>query len=413
MEILYVLLVLLVVTRIGAEIAERAGQAALVGELVAGIILGVVAHHYSDVLPVISEISDDAVFTAVTDLGIFFLMLFAGVELKPRDLTEGSRGAIVVAFGGAVVPLAMGMGLGWIFLPDSELKPAQTLFLGVAMAVTAIPVAIKVLLDLGQMNTRVGRMIVSAAVIDDVLSLLLLAALTGVIRSGSLPDPASIGLLVLKVASFFIVAIAIGVFVFPRAAKMLKRARVDEFEFSALLIAALAYALLAEALELHFIMGAFIAGLFFSHQTPNAEIFENVKGKLSGITFGFLAPVFFASIGLHISFAPFVEIPGFLALLVAAAFLGKLIGAGLTALPFGFSQRDAYAIGVGMSGRGAVELIIADIALKAGLFSTPGSPTDPIVSGLFSAVVVMAVVTTLLVPIVLRRTIGSGDDDAL
>jgi len=360
-----------------------------------------VAGQFSGVLPVLSDLGDDEVFQALTDLGIFFLMLLAGTELQPRELTESSKGALAVAFGGTFVPMAMGMGLGWYFLPQSELKMAQILFLAVALAVTAIPIAVKVLMDLGQLESKAGRMIVSAAVIDDVLSLLLLAVLTSVLRTGSVPDLAHIGWLTAQIAAFFAITIAIGRYGFPKASQWLKRARVEEFEFSALLIAALAFAMLAEALGLHFIMGAFIAGLFFSRGTPDPETFEDVKKKVSGITTGFLAPVFFASVGLHLSFEAFFEIPAFLALIVVVAIVGKLMGAGVTAKWFGMGFRDATVVGIGMSGRGAVELVVADVALRAGLFSMP-DPPPPVVASLFSAVVVMAIATTLLMPVGLK-----------
>jgi Kef-type K+ transport systems, membrane components len=404
MEILYILLVLLVLTRLSAEIARRLGQAALVGELIAGVVLGVIASRFSQSLPILSDLEHDRVFRAITDLGIFFLMLLAGTELQPRQLTESSKGALAVAIGGTVVPLAMGMGLGWYFLPSSEFRLAQSLFLGVALAVTAIPVALKVLMDLGQLETRAGRMIISAAIVDDVLSLLLLGVLTSVIRTGTSPDLVALGALAIQIIAFFAITIVLGHFAFPLASRWLKRARIEEFEFSAVLIAALAYAMLAEALGLHFIMGAFVAGLFFGRETPDTDTFEDVQRKISGITTGFLAPVFFASIGLHLSFTAFTDAPFFLVLMLVVAIAGKLIGASLPAYWCGLGARDALTVGVGMTGRGAVELVVADVALRAGLFSVP-QPLPPLVASLFSAVVVVAIGTTLLMPLGLRAVI--------
>ena len=143
------------------------------------------------------------------------------------------------------------------------------------------------------------------------------------------------------------------------------------------------------------------AGLFFTKRTMVTDVFEGVQSRISGITTGFLAPVFFASIGLHLDVAAFTSIPFFLAVLIVAAVLCKLIGAGLPAYWIGLSGKDSLIVGIGMSGRGAVELIIADIALRAGLFSHP-DPTPAIVANLFSAIVIMAVVTTLMTPIGLR-----------
>jgi Kef-type K+ transport system membrane component KefB len=398
-------LVLLVVTRACGELAERLQQPALVGELIAGIVLGVLVAHFSGVFPVLADISDDEVFTAITDLGIFFLMLFAGIELQPRKLAESSRSAMLVAAGGFALPLAAGFALAWVFLPGSPLKVVQALFVGTALAITAVPVAVRILMDLGKLNSRVGQMIVSAALFDDVMSLVLLAVLLGVIQTGELPGAWEIAGLALNIVLFFGITTGISTLLIPRIAHLIGRAKVAEFELSALLTGALAYAYLAELLGLHFILGAFIAGLFFTRRTMDEPVYENVKSKVSGITNGFLAPIFFASIGLHLDLAAVLQIPLFLGLLIAVAFAGKLIGAGLVAYALGESKKDATAVGMAMSGRGAVELIIADIALRGGVFSVP-DPPPVIVANLFSAVVIVAVVTTLVTPIVLRRVLG-------
>ncbi|HSG91717.1 MAG TPA: cation:proton antiporter [Pseudomonadales bacterium] len=405
MELLYVLLILLAVSRLFAEIAERLKQAPLVGELVAGATLGVLVHQFADALPVLSGLADDEVFGAITELGIFFLMLMAGIELRPSEMAQSSARAAIIAVAGMAVPLLAGFGLGWWLLPESAHRVAQCLFLGVALAITAVPVAIRVLMDLRMLDSQVGRTVVSAAVIDDVLSLVLLAVLTAMLETGSLPDVASLGVLVGKLVLFFAVALAIGIWVFPRVTALLRKARVEEFEFSVLIIAALCYALLAEALGMHFILGAFLAGLFFGRRTVLREVYEDVRKQVNGITTGFLAPVFFASIGLHLSGSALVSVPGFVVALVLAALLSKLLGCGLAARATGMSATASASVGIAMSARGAVELIIADIALRAGLFDQPGAPSL-IVENLFSAVVIMAITTTILAPLLLRAVLA-------
>jgi Kef-type K+ transport system membrane component KefB len=409
MDLLYVLLVLLLVTRLCGELAERLRQPALVGELVAGIALGVVASRYHDALPVLAGLPDNEVFNGLTDLAIFFLMLLAGIELRPSELAEATGRAVAVALGGMVLPLLLGFGLGWWFLPDSSYKLAQSLFLATALAITAVPVSVKVLMDLGQLKTPLGQTIVSAAVFDDVLSLMLLAILTAVIRTGGFPDASAVLLLIGKVAVFFLVAWVVGRHVLPRLGGLVKKTLAEEFEMSALLIAALGYSLLAEALGMHFILGAFLAGLFFVRRTIDPEVYASIRASLSAITMGFFAPLFFASIGLHLDVSAATEIPVFVTLLVLAAFFGKLLGAGLPAIATGFAPREAAAIGTAMSARGAVELIVAGIALQAGLFQHP-DPPPPVVAQLFSAVVIMALVTTLATPLVLRPLLGSAED---
>ncbi len=405
MHILYILLVLLIVTRLFGELAERFGQPALLGELVSGILLGLVVHHFEGFFPVLSGLVDNEVFTAITDLGIFFLMLLGGIEMHPRDLVKASGGATLVAVLGMVLPLGLGLSFGWYFLPDSDYHFAQTLFLGTALAITAVPVAIKVLMDMGKLESRLGQVIVSAAVIDDVLSLVLLAVMTAVINTGQVPDWQGLVWLLGKVVVFFVLASLMGKYLFPLIGRLLKKTRAEEFEFSMLLIAALGYAVLAENLGMHFILGAFLAGLFFVRGTIDESTYEDIFRKTSGLTTGFFAPVFFASIGLHLDLAALWNIPGLVLILILAATLGKVVGAGAGARLLGFSNRESLAIGAGMNARGAVELIVADIALRAGLFSLP-QPAPPEVDYLFSAVVIMAVVTTLLTPPVLKLTLS-------
>jgi Kef-type K+ transport system membrane component KefB len=255
--------------------------------------------------------------------------------------------------------------------------------------------------DLHQLDSRVGQTIISAAVADDMLSLAILAILTALIETGSIPDMMSILMIFAKVGIFFILASVIGFYVLPIFGHMLKRMIATELEFSGLLIAALAYSLLAESLGIHFILGAFFAGLFFMRHTLAPGSYDKVKRRLTTCTNGLFAPLFFAFIGMNLNLEAASHVPGFVLVLIAIAFFGKLFGAGIPAYFFGFNRREATAVGVGMSARGAVELIIADIALRAGLFTHP-QPVPPIVENLFSAVVIMAVVTTILAPLILR-----------
>lgn len=401
MELLYVLLVLLTVTRLFGELAERLGQPMILGELIAGIALGLLVHNFSATFPVLDSLPHNEVFIAITDLSIFFLMLLAGLQLHPRAMARGSATTLVIAAGGMVLPLASGFGIAWWFIPPSDHHLAQSIFLGTALAVTAVPVSVRVLQDLKQLNSRVGRTIISAAVFDDMLSLALLAVLTAVIESGTIPGIEGIAIIFGKVALFFLIATLIGRFAFPLLGKLLKSAIAEDFAFSALLVAALSYSLLAEAMGMHFILGAFFAGLFFLRRTAAPEIFENVKSKLTTCTNGLFAPLFFASIGMNLDLQAAANIPLFVTALILIAFLGKLLGAGLPAYLLGYNRRESMAVGVGMSARGAVELIIADIALRAGLFSRP-EPIPLIIDNLFSAVVIMAVVTTVLTPLLLR-----------
>jgi Kef-type K+ transport system membrane component KefB len=414
MDLFFILLILLVATRSFGEIAERLGQPGLVGELIAGIVLGTVAAQHTDLLPHIAALDGSPVFDSITDLGMFFIMLFAGVELQPSQLIRYSRGAFAVALSGMVLPMALGMGLGWMFLPASDSLLAQSIFLGTALAITAVPATVRILIDLGKLDSPSGQIIVSAAVFDDIMSLVLLAGLTGMIQAGQGGDFQFLPLM-FNVLLFFVITTVVGVFVFPFGGKFLRGIKQKELEFTALLVGALAFSVLAELLDLHFIVGAFMAGLFFGRKTIDAPAYDDVRSKVSAMTFGFLAPIFFASVGLNMDFSAVLSVPVFVACLLIAAFAGKLIGAGVAARCIGLSRQESAAVGVGMSARGAVELVIADIALEAGLFDV-GVEVTPVITHMFSAVVIMAVVTTLVTPILLKRiyagdTIASGSPD--
>ena len=211
MEFFYSLLILLVVTRICGEAAERLGQPALVGELVSGILLGLfVTNVFPDAVPAISGDGLNEVFLALVDLGVFFLMLYAGVEMNPADLAEESGKSFVIALGGVLVPFSAGFSLGWYWLPESDYLLAQSFFLGTALAITAIPVAVTVLIDLDMLHTRPGKFIVSAAIIDDIIGIVLLAVLTGLIETGETPGLASFAVLVGKIGVFFLIAWIVG-----------------------------------------------------------------------------------------------------------------------------------------------------------------------------------------------------------
>jgi Kef-type K+ transport system membrane component KefB len=411
MDLFLLLLLLLAVTHAAGEVAARLGQPPLVGQLLAGLALGLTFSLANDAFPRVpppQELSEGPVFRALTDLGVFFLMLLGGLELAPRKLAKASGKATVVALAGFLLPLAAGFALAWVVLPGSSMKLAQALLVGAALAITAVPVAVKVLMDFNLLDTKAGQTIVSAAVIDDVLSLFLLAALLGVLGAGGELDFLALGVIAVKVVAFFAITSLVGWYVFPVLGQLLARTRAEEIELAGALLAGLAFAVLAEALGTHYILGAFMAGLFISRATFKGRAFSAVKSKLEGVTNGFLAPIFFASIGLSFDPSAIVAAPAFLLALLAIAFAGKILGAGGAALACGMSRREAALVGVSMSGRGAVELIVAGIGLRAGLFAFP-DPTPPVIASLYSSIVIVAVVTTVAVPVLLRAIVSSEE----
>ena len=410
LNVLLIILILLVVTRTFGELAERAKLPALVGELAAGIFLGFLLQRFQGMAPSVWFAANSDIFAGLADLGMFFLMLLAGIRMEPLDFARSSKSAVLIAVGGMLLPVSVGFGLGFLALPESSFKVAQSLFLGVALAVTAVPVAVRMFMDLGALESRVGKAVVAAALWDDVLSLFLMALLLAAI-SGQATGTFTAGNLLPVVGNvllFFAITIPVGLYVFPLIGKSFKHLSFPEVDFSMLLIGALAYAVLAELMDLHLIIGAFLAGMFFHPKVVEQGIYDRVEQQMSGLTRGFLAPIFFVSVGFHLDFSSVAQVPGFVVMLTGLALASKLIGSGLPAYWTGFSKRDSLLVGVGMSGRGAVELIIAGVALEAGLFLRP-DPPGAIVQSLFSAIVIMAIVTTVLTPIALRMLWGRED----
>jgi Kef-type K+ transport system membrane component KefB len=397
------LLILILATRLLGELFERIRQPASTGEIVAGILLALMATT-PFAYPIIGGLPQSPFLEVAAEFGIFFLVLLAGIEMRPREITSHSRRSFAVALGGVLVPLASGFSLAWLFLPETPLKLAQSLLVGVALSISAIPVAIRALKELGLLHSRVGNTIVSAAIFDDIIGLVLLAVLLSVIETGIGLEIWNIVVLVGKVAVFFIVTVFIGLYLLPHLARAAGKFRIPSPEFSTLLAIAFGFAFFAEFLGMDFILGPFIAGLFFDAESVGERAYVGVKQTIEMVTNGLLAPLFFASIGARIDLSAITAIPTFLMALLAVAFLGKLIGAGIPARLGGLTTREATAVGVGLSHPAAVELIIASIALEAGLFRG----ADPIVANLFSALVITAVVTTLVMSFGLRVVLKSG-----
>lgn len=391
------LVILLIATRLLGALFERWRQPSSMGEITAGILLALLAA-VPLLTPLLGGLPTSPFLGVAAEFGIFFLLLFAGIEMRPQEIASHSGASFAVAAGGAAVPLVSGVALGMLFLPDTSLKFAQALLIGVALSISAIPVAVKVLGEMGMLHSRVGNTIVSAAVFDDIIGLILLALVISVIQTGNGLTGAQFGLLIGKILLFFAVTVPAGKYLLPMLIKWSNRSRIPAPDFSVLLIMAFGFAFFAEILGMDFILGPFMAGLFFEPDSIGETSYSRVKQSIQTATDGLLAPLFFASIGARIDLSAITAVPLFLAVLLAIAFLGKLIGAGIPARLAGLPARDAAAVGVGLSGRGAVELIIASIALEAGLFNHP----DPIVANLFSALVITAIATTLLMPLGLR-----------
>jgi Kef-type K+ transport system membrane component KefB len=395
-ELLVVILILVVLARVTGELMQRLGQLAILGELLIGIILGALIAYgpFSQ----FDHLVDNEVFGAFTSLGMFLLMLMAGMEMDVKQLVKASGSGFLVALGGMILPLSLGYLIGHLFLPESSYKFAQSFFIGVSLSITAVPALSRVLIELKQMNTRLGRTVMNAAIVDDVLGLFLLAILTTIIAEGGIPSTGELGILALKIIGFFVFVFIAGKFIIPRLGHITILSRFEEIEFSLAIVIALIFGIAAEYAGMHFIIGALFAGMFLREETFGKEMAKHLEEHISGITLGFLAPLFFVSIGLHVNLSALSTAPAFVVVILLVAIVGKVVGCGVPARLVKFSIRESLAIGVGMNGRGAVEIVVAVVALEAGLFTQP-TPVPSVVSAIFSSIVIMTILTTIVVPL--------------
>lgn len=389
------LLVIFVFARFCGVGAIRLRLPASVGELSAGVLLGVLLASSQAAWPQWNLRVDPGVLVVITDAAVFFLILFAGVQLQPKEIVRNSPLALGVALGGIALPLLGGVAIVMGTFPESDLRPVQALVAGIILSITSIPAAIKILSEIGALRTRVGETIVAAALFDDVIGLFLIAVIASILKTGALPQATDFALMLGKITIFFGVTALLGARVYPPIQQRISALQIASLEFSALIIVALTYGVMAELLGLHWILGAFAAGLYFESSRVGQAAYDEMNLMLGALSAGVMGPLFFASIGLRVDLSAFIEMPGLVASLILVGFLGKLFGAGLPARLGGLPPRDALAIGAGMSSRGAVELIILSLAVQAGVFfSSDGG--DAHARHFYSAAVIMVIVCTSL-----------------
>jgi Kef-type K+ transport system membrane component KefB len=386
------LLLILTVAWVLGLVFTRMGLPVMLGELLAGIILGP---------PILGIIGISPSIEMLAELGIFFVMFHTGMEMDPKELVEHIWSALSVAIGGFVLPFALGYFTASLFGGTVM----QSLFVGMGVSITAIAVQAVILQSMRINRSKVGHIIMGAAIADDILALVALSTLLGFAKTGSVQLSALL-LIFLKVSGFFALTILIGQFIMPPLTRRLTNQGGKAFMFA--MTSALLMAYLAEWAGLHLIIGAFLAGQFVRKEIMDEDVYEAISSHFYSISYGFLVPIFFASLSFHLHFTWTWSFLIFAVVLIFVALLGKLLGCGVGALLFKYSLRESAIIGFGMNGRGAVELVVASVVLglsndllKAKVISEPLLTADQ-----FSGLVLMAFVTTLLAPITLKWAVG-------
>jgi Kef-type K+ transport system membrane component KefB len=374
------LFVLLLAAKIGDEIFKRIGQPPLVGEILAGVIVGPALLGWYD----INE--GTALFA---EIGVVLLLFRVGLETRLADLLRVGPQAGAVGALGILFPFIGGVGLGIAFGLSTEV----TVFLAAAMVATSVGVTSELLMGLNALRTSSGRVIIGAAVIDDVLAMIILAVATGIAAGGVSVE--RIGLLLLVAVGFIVIVVVGGTGVLRRRPSLLTDPVFAQTPFLPGVIIMLGLAALAAAIGLAALIGAFLAGMVVGESSERRALEKEVAPVAA-----FFTPFFFGAIGAQIDLAGLVD-PMALALLLAVtavAVTTKFLGSFVGAITMG--ARRAVLVGWGMVPRGEVGIVVAGLGLQIGVIG----------GSVYSVVVAMAIVTTLIVPPLVPRLVKWAEE---
>ncbi len=383
-DFLWQIALILMSTKVCGLITRRFQMPQVVGALLAGLLLGPAVF---GLLP-----SDSEMIKQLAELGVIVIMFSAGMETDIRDLKNAGKSGFLVAMLGVLVPLLGGAGLAAWLAPTENML--QNFFIGTVLTATSVSITVEALREMGRLQSRVGNTILAAAIIDDILGIIALTIMTSLSGDGE-----SIAVVLLKIVLFLVVCC----FVYVVGLKVLdwyieRAGRRDLRRFP---IAAFVVCLMMAWIAEHFfgvadITGAFAAGLMIG-ATKKAGY---IASKFEPVQYLFLAPVFFASIGMTVVLpAMSTQIVIFSVLLVVVAVLSKWLGCGVGAKMCGFTTRECNQIGLGMVCRGEVALIVANKGAEVGLMP----------DALFGPVIIMVIISTILTPILLKLAYRGED----
>lgn len=383
------LAILLFTAKVFSTAGKKIGLPEVVGEILAGLVVGGAVFGF---------VQESDFLSKMAEIGVIMLMFEAGLGTNIQELKKSGLKATLIACMGVLVPIALGTLLFMAFYgfgPIGSEQFMKGLFLGTILSATSVSITVAALKELGKLNTTVGTTIVSAAIIDDVLGIIVLTVVTGL--SGKGGTDANVGNVLLKVVLFFAGAIASGFLVYKGMAWLDKR-----FSHTRRIpIISLCYCfLMAYLAETYFgiadITGAYVAGVILCNLADR----DYIERRIDISSYMIFAPLFFAGIGLKTSFGAMdTRLILFSVALVAVGLIGKVIGCGGCARLTGFKMKDSLIIGTGMMTRGEVALITAQKGLAVGLLT----------ADFFTAVILLILVSSVITPILLKKEYGKAD----
>ena len=383
MEFIASIIIVLAAALVGRFLSKKLKQPVILGELVLGAIIGNICLTMGDGALVL-----DPTVNNIADVGILFLLLSAGLSLNLKEFRKIEMSSTLVALLGVILPFI----LGYITAIWFGFSHIIALFVGTALMATSIGVKAEILLELRIMGTRLGSLIMGAAVIDDVITMVILTILISVVKTGYV-EIWEISIFLFLALLFLLTAVLLTKekisSVLDKYLSKIKLGRENLLIVG--IVVALLFSLVAESIGLSIIIGAFIAGIILGQ----LSFFRGLKDYVSLIGGTFFIPVFFVTVGMTFDLNAFLSMSGFAGVLLMVAIVGKLVGCGLGAKLAKFDNRESIAAGVAMIPRAGVELILVKLGLDYKIINTE----------IASAILIMVIITTLITPPALLKVL--------
>ncbi|MCT4566245.1 MAG: cation:proton antiporter [Maledivibacter sp.] len=368
--------IILLAANIGGIISKRFKQPAVLGQILAGLVLGMGIIEKTDTISHLAEI------------GVIFLMFIAGLETDVNELKASGKSSSMIALGGVVTPFLLVAG-GIYFVTGNMLS---SIFMGVIATATSVSISVQTLREIGKMRSKQGIGILGAAIIDDVIGIVLLTVIIGLVKPGA---NSGLFLVVGKIVIFFILTFILGYILIKILAKISKSINIEDSIVVYAIIFCFILAYFSEELGVAAITGAYFAGVVFSMTSHRHKLSHEVN-KISSVMF---TPIFFVAIGLGVDIKSAIGAFSIGIILVVLGALGKVIGCGFGAKISGFEGKEALQVGIGMVPRAEVAIIIANL----------GVAMDVISKQQLAAVIMMVLITTLITPSLLKWSFSRAE----
>lgn len=373
---------ILIFANIGGYISKRLDQPAVLGQILAGLVIGP---------SVLNLIEATSFINHMAEIGVILLMFIAGLETDLDDLKSSGGSSVVIAIGGVLFPAALGMLAIYLFKSGSTLQ--EQIFVGVILTATSVSITVQALRELKQLRTKQGMAILGAAIIDDVVGIILLTLVVSIINPS---EGTSVLFVILKIIVFFAIALIIGILFSKFITKKSDVFRRDNRLLTMALIFCFLLAYIAEEMGVAAIIGAYITGVIFS-TTPHRN---RVSHEIQRIAYALFTPIFFVNIGLKVQLHGIGKSVVLSIAIIVAAILGKVIGCLLGAKLSKFNMRESLQISIGMIPRAEVALIVTSLGLKLKVIGHE----------IFTSIILLVLVSTIVTPIMLKLAYKNSED---